>query len=62
MALEWSTVDWVRVEWGNRITRRMARLPSGESFGGESELDPLGLGFAVSSVVDGGSVWGWEYG
>jgi hypothetical protein len=36
----------VRVEVGNRITRRMTRLPSGEIHGGELETNPLGLGSA----------------
>jgi hypothetical protein len=45
----------VRVEVGNRITRRMMRLPSGESRGGELDPDLLGLGFASSGVGDGGS-------
>jgi hypothetical protein len=40
---------------GNQITRRMTWLLSGEIRGGESEPDPLGLGFAVSGVGDGGS-------
>jgi hypothetical protein len=33
----------------------MTRLSSGEIRGGESEPNPLGLGFAVSDVGDGGS-------
>jgi hypothetical protein len=45
----------VRVEVGNRITRWMTRLLSGEILGGELNPNPLGLGFASSSVGDGGS-------
>jgi hypothetical protein len=50
---------------GNWITRRMTRLPSGEIRGNEPEPNLLGLGFAVSSVGDGGSdLWyglaGWS--
>jgi hypothetical protein len=48
-------VSWVWVEVGNRISRRMTQLPSGEIFGGELDLNPLGLGFVVSGVGDGGS-------
>jgi hypothetical protein len=33
----------------------MTRLPSDEIHGGEPVLNPLGLGFAVSGVGDGGS-------
>jgi hypothetical protein len=33
----------------------MTRLPSGEICGSESEPNPLGLGFAVFGVGDGGS-------
>jgi hypothetical protein len=44
----------VRVEVGNRITRWIMRLPSGESLGGEPDPNTLGLGFASSSVRDGG--------
>jgi hypothetical protein len=44
---------------GNRITRRMTRLPSGESHGGELVPDPLGLGFTVSGAGDAGSGLGW---
>jgi hypothetical protein len=51
----WPAVGWIRVEVGNQITRRMTWLLSGEICGGESEPDPLGLGFAVSGVGDGGS-------
>jgi hypothetical protein len=54
MAPRWSTAGWVRVEVGNRITRRMTRLPSGEILGGEPDPNPLGLGFASSDVGDGG--------
>jgi hypothetical protein len=50
--------NWVQVEGGNRITRRMIQLPSGESLVGEPEPHPLGLGFAVSDVGDGGSIHG----
>jgi hypothetical protein len=46
----WPAASRVRVEVGNRITQQMIRLPSGESHGGEPEPDPLGLGFASSSV------------
>jgi hypothetical protein len=36
----------------------MTRFPSGESFGdGEPEPGPLGLGFLVSGVGDGVSLW-----
>jgi hypothetical protein len=45
----------VQVEVGNRITRWMTRMPSGEICGGEPKPNSLGLGFAVSSVGDGGS-------
>jgi hypothetical protein len=51
----WPATNRVRVEVGNWITRRMMRLPSGESHGGESKPDPLGLGFASFGVGDGGS-------
>jgi hypothetical protein len=34
-------------------------LPSRESRGGEPEPDPLGLGFVMSDVGDGGSALGW---
>jgi hypothetical protein len=54
-ALGWPTASQVRVEVGNRITRWMIRLPSGESRGSEPEPDPLGLGFASSDVGDSGS-------
>jgi hypothetical protein len=54
-APEWPAAGRVWVEVGNRITRRMMRLPCGESHGGEPEPDPLRLGFASSSVGDGGS-------
>jgi hypothetical protein len=37
----------------------MTWLLSGESFEGEPEPDPLGLGFAVSGVGDGGSILEW---
>jgi hypothetical protein len=47
--------DRVWVEVGNRITRWMTRLPSGEIRGSELEPNPLGLGFAASGVGDGGS-------
>jgi hypothetical protein len=60
MAPWWPTAGWFRVERGNRITRQMTQLPSGENRGGESEPDPLGFGFVVSSVGDGGSALGWE--
>jgi hypothetical protein len=33
----------------------MTRLPSGEICGGEPEPNPLGLGFVMSGVGDGGS-------
>jgi hypothetical protein len=59
MALGWPVASWVQVEGGNRITQQMTRLPSGKSFGGEPEPDPLGLGFAVSGVGDGASARGW---
>jgi hypothetical protein len=36
----------------------MTRLPSGENCGGEPEPDPLGSGFAVFGVSDGGSALG----
>jgi hypothetical protein len=45
---------WVRVEVGNRITRQMMWLPSGESLGGEPDPNPLGLGFSSFGVGDGG--------
>jgi hypothetical protein len=47
--------DWVQVEVGNQITRRMTGLPTGEIRGGEPEPYLLGLGFALSDVGDGGS-------
>jgi hypothetical protein len=51
----WPTDDRVWVEEGNQITRRMTQFPSGESLGGgELELGPLGLGFLVAGVGDGG--------
>jgi hypothetical protein len=54
-ALGWPATGRVWVEVGNRITRRVIRLPSGDSRGCEPEPDPLGLGFASSGVSDGGS-------
>jgi hypothetical protein len=51
----WPMAGWVQVEVGNRITRQMIRLPSGEIRGDEPEPNLLELGFAVSSVGDGGS-------
>jgi hypothetical protein len=36
----------------------MTLLPNGESHGGEPEPDPLGLGFAVFGVGDGGTTLG----
>jgi hypothetical protein len=51
----WPVASRVRVKVGNRISRRMMQLPSGESHGGELEPDPLGLGFASFGVDDGGS-------
>jgi hypothetical protein len=47
--------DRVRIEVGNRITRRMMWLPSGESRANELDPDPLELGFASFGVGDGGS-------
>jgi hypothetical protein len=36
----------------------MTLFPNGESLGyGEPEPDPLGLGFSLSDVGDGGSLW-----
>jgi hypothetical protein len=58
-ALGWLATGWVQVEVGNRITRRMMWLPSGESLGGEPDPNPLGLGFASSSVGDDGSSLWW---
>jgi hypothetical protein len=55
MVPEWPAVGRVRVEVGNQITRRMTRLPSGESCGGEPEPNPLGLGFVKFGVGEGGS-------
>jgi hypothetical protein len=52
---EWLAASWVQEEVGNQITRRMTRLPSGEIHDGEPEPNPLGLGFVVSGVGDGGS-------
>jgi hypothetical protein len=54
-APRWLAADWVWVEVGNRITRRMMWLPSGESLGVELDPNALGLGFASSGVGDGGS-------
>ncbi len=51
----WPAAGRVQVEVGNRITRQMIRLPSGESRGVELEPNPLGLGFAPSGVDDVGS-------
>jgi hypothetical protein len=51
----WPVADRVWVEVGNRITRWMVRLPSGEIRGGEPKPDPLGLGFVKSGVGKGGS-------
>jgi hypothetical protein len=51
--------DRVRVEVGNRITRRMTRLPSGEICGGDPKPNPLGIGLASFGVGDGGSGW-WK--
>jgi hypothetical protein len=47
---------------GNRITRRMTRLPSGKSHGGELVPDPLGLGFTVSGMGAGDAGSGLEWG
>jgi hypothetical protein len=44
----WPAAGWVRVEVGNRITRRMMQLPSGESLDGEPDPSLLGIGFASS--------------
>jgi hypothetical protein len=52
---EWPAASRVRVEVGNRITRRMTRLPSREIRGGELDPNTLGLEFDVSSVGDCGS-------
>jgi hypothetical protein len=52
MALGWSAAGRVRVEVGNRITRRMTQLPSGDIHSGELEPNPLGLGLASSGVGD----------
>jgi hypothetical protein len=52
----WPTTGQVRVEVGNRITRRMIQLPSGENLSGEPYPNPLGLGFVESGVGEGGSV------
>jgi hypothetical protein len=51
----WLATGWLRVVVGNRITRRMMRLPSGESRGSLPNPDPLGLGFVSFGVGDGGS-------
>jgi hypothetical protein len=51
----WPAVGQVWVEVGNRITRWMTRLPRGEICGGEPDPNPLGLGFIMSAVGDGGS-------
>jgi hypothetical protein len=51
----WPVAGWVRVEVGNRITRQMTRLPSGEIRVGEPEPNSLGLGFFMTGVGDGGS-------
>jgi hypothetical protein len=55
MAPRWSAVGRVRVEVGNRITRRMTWLPSGEIHSGDLESNLLGLGLASFDVGDGGS-------
>jgi hypothetical protein len=65
MAPRWPAAGRVGVEVDNRITRRKMRLPSGESLGGEPDPNPLGLGFVVSGVGEGGSaLWngvaGWS--
>jgi hypothetical protein len=50
-----SVAGRVGVEVGKRIARRMIRLPSGESLGGEPNPNPLGLWFVESGVGEGGS-------
>jgi hypothetical protein len=49
----WSPAGRVRVEVGNRITRQMTRLPSGEIRGGDLEPNPLELGLISFGVGDG---------
>jgi hypothetical protein len=51
----WLAAGRVWIEVGNRITRRMTQLPSGESHGGAMEPNPSGLGFAEPGVGEGGS-------
>jgi hypothetical protein len=55
MVPRWPTTGRVGVEVGNRFTRRMMWLPSGESLGGELDPNLLGLGFVESGVGEGGS-------
>jgi hypothetical protein len=55
MAPRWPAAGRVRVEVGNRITRWIARLPSGEIHDSEPDPNPLGLGLDSSGVGDGGS-------
>jgi hypothetical protein len=55
MAPRCPMAGWVQVQVGNQITRRMTQLLSAEIRGGEPDPKPLGLGFAMSGVSDGGS-------
>jgi hypothetical protein len=55
MAPRWPMVGGVWVTGGNRMTRRMIRLLSGEILGGEPDPNLLGLGFAEFGVGEVGS-------
>jgi hypothetical protein len=55
IAPRWPAPDQVQVEVGNRITRRITRLPSDEILGGELDPNLLELGFVKFSVDEGGS-------
>jgi hypothetical protein len=55
MALKGPMAGQVRVEMGNRITRRMTWLPSCEILNDEPDPNLLALGFVESGVGEGGS-------